>query len=91
MPKPTGTQQVSFALPLAMLDELDAYAGREHLTRAEVLRRAVQVYLERERFRDELGPTPLVQDTRQGPRISEEMRVADPDVLLDRGADFGQG
>jgi hypothetical protein len=74
-----------------MLDELDAYAGREHLARAEVLRRAVQFYLERERFRDEIGPTPLVQYTRQGPRIADEMRVADPDILLDRGADFGKG
>jgi Arc/MetJ-type ribon-helix-helix transcriptional regulator len=88
MPKPTGTPQITFTLPLAMLDELDAFARRERLSRAEVIRRAVQLYLERERFRDELGPTPLVQNTRHGPRIAEEIRVAEPNVILDRGGGF---
>ncbi len=90
MPKPTGSLHLSFALPLTLAEELDAYAARERLTRAEVLRRAVQFYLERERFRDELGPTPLVQDRRHGPRIAEEIRVADPNVLMDRGAEVDE-
>jgi Arc/MetJ-type ribon-helix-helix transcriptional regulator len=88
MPKSIGTPQVTFTLPLAMLNELDAFAAREQLSRAEVIRRAVQLYLERERFRNELGPAPLVQDTRHGPRIAEEIRVAEPNVILDRGGEF---
>ncbi len=87
MPHPTGSSQVTFSLSQDILDDLDAYAERERLSRAEVIRRALQIYLERERFRDEIGSAPLVQDTRHGPRIAEEIRVADPSGLLDRGGE----
>jgi len=83
MPKPTGMYRLSFSLPLALLEEVDGLAEELKLSRSELIRRALLAYLKHER-----PEQPLIQPYRRGPRIAEEVRVADPHVLLDQGGDF---
>ncbi len=46
MAKPTGVQRVTFSLPFALLEEVDALAEALKLSRSELIRRALLVYLE---------------------------------------------
>jgi len=73
---------------LALLEEIDALAEELKLTRSELIRRALLVYLEVERPEAPVDRATLIQAYRRGPRIAEEVRVADPNVLLDKGGDF---
>lgn len=88
MPKPTGVCRVSFSLPFALLEEVDALAEVLNLSRSELIRRALLAYLEQEQPERPLDRAALIQAYRHGPRIAEEIRVADPNVLLDKGGDF---
>lgn len=85
MPKAAGVRRVSFSLPFDLLEQADTLAEALSLSRSELIRRALLAYLEQERPLDE---APLIQAYRRGPRIAEEVRVADPNVLMDKGGDF---
>lgn len=86
MPKTTHTNRVVIVLPSLLLEKLDAWAKRQGLTRSEVVRRALQGYLEagrRDTPREWFPEGRLIQEQRHDLSAQSEVPAVETPEILD--------